>query len=116
MHNSCYIVQHKSQNVGLFCRWMALKRKEISHPVVQYCRWIPCWPLLGVLSERYVYFRWQFLIAARFVPKWCYYNLFSNGVIQDSGVSTSRILFLNLVCAPEGLEAMAEAYPEIEVC
>ena len=38
------------------------------------------------------------------------------GIFQDSGVSTSRILFLNLVCAPEGLKAMAEAYPEIEVC
>ena len=37
-------------------------------------------------------------------------------ILQDSGVSTSRILFLNLVCAPEGLKAMAEAYPEIEVC
>jgi len=36
-------------------------------------------------------------------------------VLQDSGVSTSRILFLNLVCAPEGLKAMAEAYPEIEI-
>jgi len=36
-------------------------------------------------------------------------------VLQDSGVSTSRILFLNLVCAPEGLQAMAAAYPEIEI-
>ena len=44
-------------------------------------------------------------------------NLFSIArILQDSGVSTSRILFLNLVCAPEGLKAMAEAYPEIEVC
>ena len=36
-------------------------------------------------------------------------------VLQDSGVTTDKILFLNLVCAPEGLKAMAEAYPEIEV-
>ena len=47
----------------------------------------------------------------------CHCNLFSIArILQDSGVSTSRILFLNLVCAPEGLKAMAEAYPEIEVC
>ena len=47
----------------------------------------------------------------------CHCNLFSIArIFQDSGVSTSRILFLNLVCAPEGLKAMAEAYPEIEVC
>lgn len=36
-------------------------------------------------------------------------------VLQDSGVSTDKILFLNLVCAPEGLKAMAEAYPEIKI-
>ena len=48
---------------------------------------------------------------------YCHCNLFSIArIFQDSGVSTSRILFLNLVCAPEGLKAMAEAYPEIEVC
>ena len=35
--------------------------------------------------------------------------------IQESGVKTENILFLNLVCCPEGLRAMAAAYPEISI-
>ena len=35
--------------------------------------------------------------------------------IQDNGVKTENILFLNLVCCPEGLRAMAENYPEIRI-
>merc|ERR1712032_742715 len=49
----CYKVKHTKQLQ--FCTWMTIY--ESCHPVVQYCRWIPCWPLLAVLSERYVYFR-----------------------------------------------------------
>merc|ERR1712226_1233149 len=36
-------------------------------------------------------------------------------VLKDNGVKTENILFLNLVCCPEGLRAMAENYPEIRI-
>jgi len=36
-------------------------------------------------------------------------------VLEDSGVEAKNILFLNLVCAPEGLRAMAEQYPHIQI-
>ena len=35
--------------------------------------------------------------------------------LQEQGVKTENILFLNLVCCPEGLRAMAERYPEISI-
>jgi uracil phosphoribosyltransferase len=35
--------------------------------------------------------------------------------VQEHGVETRNIMFLNLVCCPEGLKAMAEIYPEIPV-
>lgn len=36
-------------------------------------------------------------------------------VLKESQVSTDNIMFLNLVCCPEGLQAMAAAYPEIKI-
>jgi len=36
-------------------------------------------------------------------------------VLKDHGVQTENILFLNLVCCPEGLKAMAATYPEISI-
>ena len=36
-------------------------------------------------------------------------------VLKDHGVSESNIKFLNLICAPEGLRALHEAHPEVEV-
>lgn len=36
-------------------------------------------------------------------------------VLLDHGVPQSRIVFLNLVASPEGLEAMYQAYPEVKV-
>jgi len=36
-------------------------------------------------------------------------------VLKDSGVATSNILFLNLICCPEGLRNMAAQYPEIHI-
>jgi uracil phosphoribosyltransferase len=35
--------------------------------------------------------------------------------VQEHGVETRNIMFLNLVCCPEGLKAMAQIYPEIPV-
>lgn len=36
-------------------------------------------------------------------------------VLVDSGVNCSNIMFLNLICAPEGLQALNEEYPEVRV-
>jgi len=36
-------------------------------------------------------------------------------IFQEQGVQTKNILFLNLVCCPEGLQAMAKEYPEIRI-
>ena len=36
-------------------------------------------------------------------------------LVQDHGVESRNIMFLNLVCCPEGLKAMAQAYPEIHI-
>ena len=36
-------------------------------------------------------------------------------MFQDHGVQSDKILFLNLVCCPEGLQAMAKNYPEINI-
>eukprot|EP00092_Neocalanus_flemingeri_P011673 GFUD01012578.1.p1 GENE.GFUD01012578.1~~GFUD01012578.1.p1 ORF type:complete len:223 (+),score=59.99 GFUD01012578.1:249-917(+) len=36
-------------------------------------------------------------------------------VLKDHGVQSDKILFLNLVCCPEGLQAMALNYPEINI-
>jgi len=36
-------------------------------------------------------------------------------VLKDSGVSLENILFLNLICCPEGLSNMAEQYPQIPI-
>uniref|UniRef100_A0A0H5FRQ7 uracil phosphoribosyltransferase n=1 Tax=Leucosporidium scottii TaxID=5278 RepID=A0A0H5FRQ7_9BASI len=36
-------------------------------------------------------------------------------VLLDHGVPQSRIVFLNLVASPEGLQAMYKAYPEVKV-
>ncbi len=34
-------------------------------------------------------------------------------VLVDSGVDPSNIMFLNLICAPEGLRALREEYPQV---
>ena len=39
----------------------------------------------------------------------------NNYAIQDHGVETRNIMFLNLVCCPEGIQAMARQYPEIHI-
>lgn len=36
-------------------------------------------------------------------------------VLIAAGVPPSRILFLNLVCSPEGIQAMGTAYPEVKI-
>ena len=36
-------------------------------------------------------------------------------VLVDSGVLTENIMFLNLICAPEGLKALTEEYPQVQV-
>ena len=34
-------------------------------------------------------------------------------ILVESGVSPKNIMFLNLICAPEGLKALREEYPEV---
>ena len=34
-------------------------------------------------------------------------------VLKDHGVPSERIMFLNLLCCPEGLQAMAKTYPKV---
>lgn len=36
-------------------------------------------------------------------------------VLIESGVSPSNIQFLNLICAPEGLKALHDEYPEVTI-
>ena len=36
-------------------------------------------------------------------------------VLMESGVSPANIMFLNLICAPEGLKALTEEYPKVQV-
>ena len=36
-------------------------------------------------------------------------------VLVDSGVRPENIMFLNLICAPEGLRALTEEYPQVQV-
>ena len=36
-------------------------------------------------------------------------------VLIESGVSPANIMFLNLICAPEGLKTLVEEYPEVQV-
>lgn len=36
-------------------------------------------------------------------------------VLKDRGVSESKIIFVNLISCPEGLEALTQTYPEVEI-
>ena len=36
-------------------------------------------------------------------------------VLIDSGCKPINIMFLNLICAPEGLEALRNNYPEVRI-
>ena len=36
-------------------------------------------------------------------------------LVKDYGVQTNRIVFANMICCPEGLKAMEDAYPEIKI-
>ena len=36
-------------------------------------------------------------------------------VLVDSGCKPINIMFLNLICAPEGLEALRNNYPEVRI-
>jgi uracil phosphoribosyltransferase len=36
-------------------------------------------------------------------------------VLADSGVEPKNIMFLNLICAPEGINALTAEYPEVQV-
>ena len=36
-------------------------------------------------------------------------------VLVESDVRPKNIMFLNLICAPEGLKALTEEYPEVQV-
>jgi len=36
-------------------------------------------------------------------------------VLIESGVSPKNVMFLNLICAPEGLKALTEEYPDVQV-
>jgi len=36
-------------------------------------------------------------------------------VLCESGVTTDRIMFLNLICAPEGLAALKKEYPNVQI-
>ena len=36
-------------------------------------------------------------------------------VLIESGVETKNIMFLNLICAPEGIDALTSEYPEVKV-
>ena len=35
-------------------------------------------------------------------------------VLVESGCKPKNIMFLNLICAPEGLEALRNNYPEVK--
>jgi uracil phosphoribosyltransferase len=36
-------------------------------------------------------------------------------VLLQKGVPEERILFVNLICCPEGIEAVTKAYPRVKV-
>ena len=36
-------------------------------------------------------------------------------VLVESGVEPKNIMFLNLICAPEGIDALTSEYPELMV-
>ena len=36
-------------------------------------------------------------------------------VLKDSGVQMDNVMFLNLICAPEGLDALRVDYPEVHI-
>ncbi len=36
-------------------------------------------------------------------------------VLTESNVLPENIMFLNLICAPEGLDALAKEYPKVKV-
>ena len=36
-------------------------------------------------------------------------------VLAESGVEPKNIMFLNLICAPEGIEALTSEYPDVQV-
>jgi len=36
-------------------------------------------------------------------------------VLVENGVKLSNIVFANMICCPEGLKAMADAYPEVKI-
>ncbi len=36
-------------------------------------------------------------------------------VLVDSGVDPANIMFLNLICAPEGLRALKAEYPRVRI-
>ena len=36
-------------------------------------------------------------------------------VLTESDVLPENIMFLNLICAPEGLEALSKEYPQVKV-
>ncbi|KAJ1967006.1 hypothetical protein H4R35_006840 [Dimargaris xerosporica] len=36
-------------------------------------------------------------------------------VLLDHGVQEERILFLNLLCAPEGIRAVMDQYPQMQI-
>ena len=37
-------------------------------------------------------------------------------VLVESGCKPKNIMFLNLICAPEGLESLRNNYPEVNFC
>ncbi|OMH85812.1 Uracil phosphoribosyltransferase [Zancudomyces culisetae] len=36
-------------------------------------------------------------------------------VLKNAGVAESRIIFINLICSPEGIETVASKYPEMKI-
>jgi len=38
-----------------------------------------------------------------------------NVLCQQYGVNPSRIVFVNLICSPEGLRTLAQAYPSVKI-
>ena len=36
-------------------------------------------------------------------------------LVQEHGVDPKRIIFANMICAPEGLEVLAKAYPDVKI-
>jgi uracil phosphoribosyltransferase len=36
-------------------------------------------------------------------------------VLLENGVKSDRIMFLNLICAPEGLQSLKKKYPDVQI-